>query len=388
MRLFYCLVFNLLFIGFIYSSVEEGDKKEKPPFLSFKPILLTQPYSATDHNELSLEQSRMGISASIISEQHNIQKKWLLSLNGGGIRGVMQLNMLAEMEKYTGKSVPELFDAVSGTSIGGMIACLLTMPDPENPSKPKYSAQYLLNYLLDNKEKMFVYKWQSFGGFFRTKYKTTKVKELLYQLLGDNKFSERLIPTVVTTNDLRMREARFFSSKDEEDFFTRDIAMATSAAPTYFKPQLIFPINADKYHTGYFVTDGGTCMNNPVEIGKILVHKVYGIEKKFIEILSLGTGTSAGVKNVADLERGGKIAWSGVIAGTFVSGNASSAHYIAARTNGDRYHHYSSSISEDNVKLDNISVKNITDLLLASRRTMFKEKSNFFETIRKINLRA
>ena len=67
----------------------------------------------------------------------------------------MPLLSLAKLENITGKSVIDLFDGISGTSAGGIIACLLTLPDPNNPLRPKYSAQNLLDIIFPRRVEMF-----------------------------------------------------------------------------------------------------------------------------------------------------------------------------------------------------------------------------------------
>jgi predicted acylesterase/phospholipase RssA len=316
------------------------------------------------------------------SEISNEPKRWLLSLDGGGIRGIMQLKMLAAIEKQTGKSIVNLFDAISGTSIGGVIACVLTMPDPANPSLPKYSAQNLLDFFELNKERFFVSKWQSLGGLFRTQYKTSSLKNMLLELLENNRFSERLLPVKITCNDLQIQQARFFRSTGTEDFYTRDLAMATAAAPTYFKPQYIKPLNIES-HSGYLLTDGGTFMNHPVSAGKRLMQRVYGTQPNEIRILSLGTGVLGSMSRAESLKRGGMLAWAPTIANLCIAGSASADHYDAMFVHRENYHHFSPLIGEDNSALDDVSAHNIRELLMAAQITM--EQPDFARTVDIIN---
>jgi patatin-like phospholipase/acyl hydrolase len=52
----------------------------------------------------------------------------ILSIDGGGIRGVIPAKLLAEIERRTGKRIAELFDFIAGTSTGGILAVGLTQP--------------------------------------------------------------------------------------------------------------------------------------------------------------------------------------------------------------------------------------------------------------------
>lgn len=69
----------------------------------------------------------------------------ILSIDGGGIRGIIPATMLVEIEKITHKPISELFDLIGGTSTGGILALGLTKPDASSPGSPHYSAQDLLN---------------------------------------------------------------------------------------------------------------------------------------------------------------------------------------------------------------------------------------------------
>ena len=66
----------------------------------------------------------------------------ILSIDGGGIRGIIPAIVLAEIEKNTGSKIANLFDLIAGTSTGGILALGLTRPG--NDSTPQYSASDLV----------------------------------------------------------------------------------------------------------------------------------------------------------------------------------------------------------------------------------------------------
>ena len=55
----------------------------------------------------------------------------ILSIDGGGIRGVIPAMILARIESLTGKPIAELFDLIAGTSTGGILTLGLTKPGPD-----------------------------------------------------------------------------------------------------------------------------------------------------------------------------------------------------------------------------------------------------------------
>jgi len=73
--------------------------------------------------------------------------KALLSIDGGGIRGIIPSLVLAEIEQATGKKACDLFDLMAGTSTGGILAILL--------GHGKYSAADCFNFYNDRGKEIF-----------------------------------------------------------------------------------------------------------------------------------------------------------------------------------------------------------------------------------------
>jgi patatin-like phospholipase/acyl hydrolase len=67
----------------------------------------------------------------------------VLSIDGGGVRGIIPSFVLANIENFLPKNVHirDSFDVIAGTSVGGLIALLLSVPD-EN-GRPKYTAEFI-----------------------------------------------------------------------------------------------------------------------------------------------------------------------------------------------------------------------------------------------------
>lgn len=82
------------------------------------------------------------------------------------------------------------------------------------------------------------------------------------------------------------------------------VAMATSAAPTYFRPL---------EHNGYTLVDGGVWANNPVMLAVIESLICFDIGRDQIDVLSLGCGEDPYVVSQTQMDAGGKLAWSDVI---------------------------------------------------------------------------
>jgi patatin-like phospholipase/acyl hydrolase len=96
----------------------------------------------------------------------------VLSIDGGGIRGLIPALVLAEIEDRTGRPVAELFDFVAGTSTGGLLACALTRPGDDG--RPLFTAAEAANLYVEEGPLIFrqslVRRITSVGGAFEERY--------------------------------------------------------------------------------------------------------------------------------------------------------------------------------------------------------------------------
>jgi len=198
----------------------------------------------------------------------------ILSINGGGIRGLIALQQLVEFEKIIKGPISSRFDYIAGTSTGGIIAVLLSIG---------YSAEELLNIYTKFGDKIFEKKFLRFG-LFRPKYDDCAFNEIIKSYTKDNKLSNCktsvLIPAYNVSNDT-LKLFKFNKAKQiEKDYFLSDVIRATASAPSFFKP---WEIDGQKY------VDGGLVVNNPAQMTMLEAMKD-GYEK--FNILSFSTGAN------------------------------------------------------------------------------------------------
>ena len=215
----------------------------------------------------------------------------ILSIDGGGVRGIIPSIWLREIEIEMRKPISSLFNMITGTSTGAIIATALTIPKNrfKNTSSP-YSAADIVKLYINESKSIFL-ESNLIDSFRSASYKESFRSEMFKKYFGDihiNKSLTDLVIPAICEND---RTSTFKFSKvrhkqdDNKNFSYYDILMATTAAPTFFKPHYIPDF-------GDFM-DGGLTCNNPSEIGFHEAMKVYGDESDFIKkisILSLGTG--------------------------------------------------------------------------------------------------
>jgi patatin-like phospholipase/acyl hydrolase len=267
----------------------------------------------------------------------------ILSLDGGGLRGLAQLRVLKKIELLTGKKIYELFDLISGTSTGGIIACGLTAG---KDGKPLLTVDQLIELYSVNAGKIFpeqntiLKKWyRSIRSTVSSKFSEEGLDELLKEYFKDAKLSETIKPILVPSYDVYHNEVVMFKSRYsdniENDVTLRDVCRATSAAPTYLPPFEMNYMNVDR-----LMIDGGVYVNNPTMaiIADALKYK-YGrdsLNLEDIQILSIGSGLYS-EKISPKRDNWGIIKWGPAITTVMVQASAKAVEYECAQLPLDKF---------------------------------------------------
>jgi uncharacterized protein len=244
-----------------------------------------------------------------------------------------------------GKRIGEHFDMIAGTSTGGILTCALLFPDKKEPAKPGYSADEVVDlYFKYGKDIFSIPFWhriRSLWGLLDEKFPSLGLENTLQQYFGDTMLSELIKPTLITAYDTDSRRAEFFTQHDAirdpaKNFRVKDIARATSAAPTYFE---CARVPSDPGHP-FFMTlvDGGVFANNPglcaYAEARTLFSKLEqgGAEQEMataidMEILSLGTGFSEKSYPYKKARGWGKAQWIRPVIDIMMSGVSETVDY-------------------------------------------------------------
>ena len=222
----------------------------------------------------------------------------VLSIDGGGIRGILPATWLMTLEEETGKPAAELFDLVVGTSTGGILALGLT--SPSKAGKP-HSAAELRSLYVDHGAEIFsgngpAHDAGSAPGSL-ARYSSEPLRGYLNDFFGDRPLSAALKPVAVVTVDIRNFAGLLFSGgglgQDPlGDAPMQLAALATSSAPTYFDPvPYTGPDGVER-----LLVDGGLAANDPAFVGFsiALVQQRTIRQGEEILLVSLGTGEQSG----------------------------------------------------------------------------------------------
>jgi patatin-like phospholipase/acyl hydrolase len=264
----------------------------------------------------------------------------ILSIDGGGIRGIIPGQVLVALERklrqFSGdpnRRIADAFDLIAGTSTGGILTCLYLCPDLST-GKPGFSADNAVDLYLQYGDDIFdvgLFKSiTSLGGLTDEKYSAAPLERVLRQYFGDLKLSQLLKPCLVTAYDITRREAKFFNSADVavegpgRDFYVRDVARATSAAPTYFEPANVVAFDSKVYP----LIDGGVFANNPAMCACV---EAFGFNPNLqvtdLQVLSLGTGTADKPYHYSEARNWGKLEWALPVLDILMSGAAETVDY-------------------------------------------------------------
>ncbi|CAI9115767.1 OLC1v1016759C2 [Oldenlandia corymbosa var. corymbosa] len=244
----------------------------------------------------------------------------ILSIDGGGIRGIIPSVILAflesELQKLDGEDarLADYFDVISGTSTGGLVTAMLTAPNENN--RPLFAAKDIKDFYLENCPKIFPQHSHYLLGSAEKIVKAVKgpkydgkyLHNLLNEKLGDTKLHQTLTNVVIPTFDIKLLQPTIFSSyaiKQHPNLNAnlRDICIGTSAAPTYLPAHYFETQDSDGCIRPFNLIDGGVAANNPalVAISQVTGEVTRGNTdffpmqpweyNRFI-VLSLGTGTA------------------------------------------------------------------------------------------------
>jgi len=264
--------------------------------------------------------------------------KKILSIDGGGIRGIIPGQVIVEIEKAFKIKVADYFDLMAGTSTGGILACAYLCPADNSPKKPKFNAEEVVGLYFKKGEEIFdlpiFHKIRTAAGLLDEKYPDDGIEDALHEYFGNVWLKSLLKPSLITSYDITRRKGHFFSqhkaaTKTEYNFRLSDVARATSAAPTYFECPKISSETGEKFT----LVDGGVFVNNPALAAYAEGREFFELNNgqnataKDMKILSLGTGYSKKRYTYSKAKNWGKAEWIQPVIDIMMSGSVEVADF-------------------------------------------------------------
>jgi patatin-like phospholipase/acyl hydrolase len=311
-----------------------------------------------------------------------MKKVRILSIDGGGIRGVIPAVILEHIEnKLKEKSgnanavLQDYFDMIAGTSTGGILTCFYLHPS-------RFPAKKAIELYVDNGKKIFDPKLpllNSVLGLVSAKYAVKGLEKALSDTFGNTRLSQVTKHSLITAYDIVNRKSVLFTVPEaktnapKKDFYLKDIARATSAAPTYFEPAAIKSWGNDLHN----LIDGGMFANDPslcalIEARKTEFEKFNRPTIKDIYLVSVGTGNDAQALNPKKASGWGVAGWASPVIDILMSASPEVVSYQLKQLFdvagcSDCYLRLNPALLKASAEMDDVSAKNIDNLKEAGK---------------------
>jgi patatin-like phospholipase/acyl hydrolase len=298
----------------------------------------------------------------------------VLSIDGGGIRGIIPAVILDALQQRVGKAAHETFDLIAGTSTGGIIT--VGIGTACNQGKP-YTPQELVELYVKNGAAIFKKSFlETLKELRGPKYSPDGLEAVLEKYFGDTQFNTALTPLLVSSYDLQSQLPFFFKShkiwgNPKYNWLVRQIARATSAAPTYFPPFHLVRGEED-----YALVDGGVFVNNPSMAAYVEARKLYPNAEKVI-VVSVGTGDRQD-RITYDAAKGwGLVGWAKSIVPVLMDSVSEAVDYELEYLPECTYHRLQlKGLSQSAADMDNVTPENIANLQAAASKYVGEIEKN------------
>lgn len=285
--------------------------------------------------------------------------KRILSIDGGGIKGLVPALWLEHIEKEVGP-LHEIFDLVAGTSVGSIIACSVSAGK---------SATEMVDNFTNNAHQIF----PSFisrvfsricrsitDGISAPKYDGHGLNKFLQDEFCFAPYSGLKCHTLIPAFDVDLFQPTVFKSwRTEWNYLPIwEVCRASSSAPIFFPAHII--------KERPFV-DGAIVANNPTACAVAEARRLWGDEE--LTVVSLGTGKPRDGIEAEDALTWGATQWALSLPSLFFEGSDASMNYIAQQMNPKHFFRLEPSLS-DHVAIDDTSCRAMALLKAAAQRQM------------------
>lgn len=270
----------------------------------YRPVLLWENASASPPKPLDLSQKKV------------IR---ILSINGGGARGIIPLMALADLESRAGKPARELFDLFSGVSVGGVLAVGVLLQSPSGD--PLYSAEELLQKFNESAPSIFNPPTENvivtLNGLLGPKYSSKQKNDVLMKLFGSTAFGQLKKPCMLLGFNLMTCQPEIMENWKApwHAFPAIDILNVSTNFPGISTPVFLKSRNQNLP----MIADMGFVDIDPSLLALQRARKVAPDAQ--IILINLGTGDYALGVNSSSISRWGEMRWINTLFPAIASGS-------------------------------------------------------------------
>lgn len=284
----------------------------------------------------------------------------VLALDGGGAKALFTAHVLARLEADLGVRITDHFDLISGTSAGGILALCLGAGLAPGEIVERYTA--LATRVFPRSRRA---PWRFGSRALGPAYSGAVLREVLTEVLGPRLLGQSTKRLVIPSWDVQRAEVHIFKTphhprlRRDGKISMVDVAIATSAAPTFFEAALV---------DGQRLVDGGVWANNPsvVAIGEAVSMLDVGLEA--IRVLNIGT-VDQRTNHAERLDTGGWLSWAKPAVNFMMTAASRGAQGTAAHLIGrDDFVRFDALVPGNVFTLDRASPKSLAGLAAGQSR--------------------
>lgn len=252
---------------------------------------LTRKYLFSEEREGLIGDKKLKTHQQLIEQYKDVDEINILILTGGGIRGVIPLEILSYIEEKTGKKTGELFDFMAGSSTGAISVATFAVGDGNGGYK--FSAKYLLDHYYQHLRRIFSSPWYhqflTMFGLFAPRFLPDNKIKVLEEYFGDSTISElqgNIIIPVYNIDKNRLQTTKNWNPPHGElnaNYLVKDLINGASNPPMLFPP-VAFSIN----EVEHLFIDPAVILNNPILHVMLHVRMLFPDKKLNMVLISNG----------------------------------------------------------------------------------------------------
>ena len=322
-----------------------------------------------------------------------MKKTRILSVDGGGIKGIVPAVVLLHLENHLkqltnnpNSRIHDYFDLFSGASTGAIIIAGLLSPDSNN--RPKYTSKEILDLYIENGHIIFnssiFQEIKSVSGIVNVKYNPEGLESVFNKYFGNTQLKDLLKPSLIPVYDLSRGKNYFFRQQkartsSRHNYYVKDLLRGATSAITYFPPAKISTVD-QKEHRCFI--DGGIFANNPAlsAYSEFRYHNSE-LHAKDTMMLSLGTGRKTTNLDCEITANWGAAEW--LYQGSYLTSNAISSasdyQLNAVYDNRSNYLRLDTSFDDNQSSSMDNTEKEYLDYLIALGESIAKERKSEIE---------
>jgi patatin-like phospholipase/acyl hydrolase len=292
----------------------------------------------------------------------SVERFQVLALDGGGAKALFTVHVLARLEADLGIVVRDSFDLIAGTSAGGIIG--LALGAGIRPAEIADRYEQLVRAVFPKSRQGW---WNLPRRMARPTYESSALRSALVEVFGERKLGDSTKRLVIPSWDSQRGGIHLFKTSHHPDLRRDwripmvDVAMATSAAPTYFSAAEV---------DGQRFIDGGIWANNPSVVAIAEAVRILGVELSAIRVLNVGT-TDHLLSSSKNLDRGGLAAWARnavpLVLAAGSRGGQGIAHHLVGK---DQYSRFDAMVPTGLYAIDKANAADIAGHAAAASRAL------------------